>query len=298
MIGALTLDQLRILVTVADAGSFSAAARHLGRAQSAISQSVANLEAQQGVMLFDRDTYRPTLTETGRGLVAQARAVLRSTARFEAVAAQARSGIEPELTLAIDPLVPSAPLKGALRDLSAAFPDLAISFSTESLGGSLRRLRDGTAALAFCTLLPSVPEDVIALPLTRFRMVPVVATKHPLAALGRAATPDDLEQHVQLVLSDPVAPDGPNFGLIGQRLWRFADLNRRMDFLLDGFGWCRMPEHLVADSIARGVLVTLDVAGDTVPPGGLTIYAAHLRNARTGPAAQHLLAYMTDKIRQ
>lgn len=59
MIGSLTLDQLRVLVTIADTGSFSAASRELRRAQSAISQAVANLEGLQGVELFDRQGHAP-----------------------------------------------------------------------------------------------------------------------------------------------------------------------------------------------------------------------------------------------
>ena len=47
MIGSLSLDQLRVLVTIADAGSFSAAGRRLGRVQSAVSQTIATLEAVQ-----------------------------------------------------------------------------------------------------------------------------------------------------------------------------------------------------------------------------------------------------------
>ena len=49
MIDSLTLDQMRILVAVADSGSFSAAARKLGRVQSAISQSIQTLETTLGL---------------------------------------------------------------------------------------------------------------------------------------------------------------------------------------------------------------------------------------------------------
>ena len=167
MIGSLSLDQLRVLVTIADAGSFSAAGRKLGRVQSAISQTVATLESIQGVMLFDRSEHRPRLTEIGQVLVEQARMVLASAVRFEAVAAGTRAGLEPELTLAIDPLVPTAPLIDSLRALSEMFPDLPVNFSTEGLGGSLRRLRSGSAALAICVLLPTVPDDIVAYPLLR-----------------------------------------------------------------------------------------------------------------------------------
>ena len=290
MIGSLSLDQLRILVTITDAGSFSAAGRQLRRAQSAISQSVATLEHAQGVLLFDRSGHRPRLTETGRVLVDQARLVLSSAARFEAVATGARGGVEPELALAIDPLVPTAPLIESLRGLHQTYPHLPISFSTEGLGGALRRLRSGDVALAFCVLLPTVPPDVVASPLLRVALTPVVAAGHPLAALGRPATSDDLESHVQLVLSDPVDREGSNYGLASATRWRFVDLGRRLDFLLAGFGWCRMPGHLIVEHLRAGNLVQLDLAEDARDPADdLTIYAARRVDNEPGPAGRWLL---------
>ena len=294
MIGTLSLDQLRVLVAIADTGSFSAAGRKLGRVQSAVSQAIATLEAMQGVALFDRSGRRPQLTEVGRVLVDQARLVLASAARFEAVAAGTRKGLEPELALAIDPLVPTAPLIDSLRTLGETFPDLPVSFSTEGLGGSLRRLRGGSAALAICLLLPAVPEDIAAYPLLRVPMRPVVAPGHPLASLGRSATRGDLEPHVQLVLSDPIDPGGTAYGLSSARLWRFVDLGRRLDFLLAGFGWCRMPDHLVAAPIAEAKLVPLRIEDDPTPVEGLIIYAAHRRDRALGPAGRWLL----DRLRQ
>ena len=297
MIGNLSLDQLRVLVTIADAGSVSAAGRKLGRAQSAISQSVATLEELQGVTLFDRDSYRPRFTEIGRVLVGQARMVLASAARFEAVAASAHAGVEPELALAIDPLVPTAPLIESLRALRATFPHLPVSFSTEGLGGAERRLRRGEAALALCLLLPTVPEDVTAFPLLGVRLCPVVAAGHPLATLGRLATRADLEQSIQLVLADPVDPAGPSYGVTGAAPWRFVDLARRMDFLLAGFGWCRMPEHLIVDHVAAGRLASLKLADDlSTTSSTLTIYAAHLSDRILGKAGRWLLDDLTTRL--
>ncbi len=290
VIGRLTLDQLKVLVSIADRGSFSAAGRSLGRAQSAISQAIATLEAMQGVALFDRAGHRPTLTDAGRVLVQQARLVMASAARFEAVAASTRGGIEPELAIAIDPLVPTAPLIESLRALSENFPDLPVTFSTEGLGGALRRLRSDSASLAICLLLPAVPDDIKAYPLIRIGIQPVVAASHPLAQLSRRVTQSDLEPYIQLVLSDPVDPDQSNYGLTSARLWRFVDLARRLDFLLAGFGWCRMPEHLIAEPKVAGRLVPIDIIDDSVPRDGLTIYAAHRRDRALGPAGRWLLA--------
>jgi DNA-binding transcriptional LysR family regulator len=296
LIGSLTLDQLRILVTIVDAGSFSAAGRRLGRVQSAISQAIATLETTQGVVLFDRSTHRPLLTDTGRVLVEQARLVLASAARFEATAAGTRKGLEPELVIAIDPFVPTSPFIESLYALRKNFPDLPISFSTEGLGGSLRRLRNDTAAIGICLLLPSVPEDIAAYTLLHVKMRAVVAPGHPLASLERPAMASDLEPHVQLVLSDPVNPNGNNYGLSSARLWRFVDLGRRLDFVLAGFGWCRMPEHLVADLIKAGRLHAFEIDGDPTPHDGLPIYAAHKRSQHLGIAGRWLLEDITRRL--
>ncbi len=297
MIGSLTLDQLRVLVAIAEAGSFSAAGRRLRRAQSAISQAIATLEDAQGVALFDRSGFRPVLTAAGRVLVAEGRIVLAGAARFEAVAAATRDGVEPELAIAIDPLVPTEAFIDGLHALRAAFPCLALSFSTEGLGGAERRLRRGDAAIALCLLLPSVPEDLDALPLLGIDLVPVVAADHPLARLGRPARRADLEEHVQLVLSDPSAPDGPSYGVIGSRTWRFVELGRRLDFLLAGMGWCRMPERLVAPLIEAGRLLPLAIADDPArAQGPLTIYAARRRDRPLGRAGSWLLANLQTRF--
>ena len=290
MIGSLTLDQLRVLVAIVETGSFSAAGRKLLRAQSAISQAIATLEEVHGVMLFDRAGHRPRLTDVGRVLVGQARVVLAGASRFEAMVAATHEGIEPELAVAIDPLVPTAAFIDSLHALRAAFPHLPVSFSTEGLGGAERRLRRGEAALAFCILLPTVPEDIAALPLLGIDLVPVVAPHHPLARLGRTATRADLDEHVQLVLSDPSAPDGPSYGVMSTKAWRFVDLGRRLDFLLAGLGWCRMPEPLVAPFLAERHLVPLAIEDDPARSAGtLTIYASHMRGRALGRAGAWLL---------
>src|SRR5437773_11773562 len=65
MLDAITLDQLRTFIAAVDEGSVSAAGRKLRGAQSVVSQTLANLEAQLGVKLFDRSARYPRLTEEG-----------------------------------------------------------------------------------------------------------------------------------------------------------------------------------------------------------------------------------------
>lgn len=297
MIGSLTLDQLRVLVTIGDAGSFSAAGRSLGRVQSAISQAVRTLEETQGVQLFDRSRQKPILTAVGRVLVDQARMILASADRFEAIAAGTRMGLEPALTLAIDPLVPTEPLIDSLRALRDTFPDLPVSFSTEGVGGAERRLRADSASLAFCLLLPSVPDDLVAYPLIDLRLMPVAAADHPLVRLGRKLDRADLEAHVQLVLSDAIGTEGPSYGVIGSRVWRFVDLGRRLDFLLAGFGWCKMPPFVIEPYLTDGRLVELDISDESISPTGmLPIYAAHVRGRPLGRGGSWLLDNLRKRL--
>ncbi|CDG82943.1 bacterial regulatory helix-turn-helix, lysR family protein [Janthinobacterium agaricidamnosum NBRC 102515 = DSM 9628] len=74
MLDAMSMDQLRTFIAAADEGSFSAAGRKLGRAQSVVSQTLANLEQQIGLALFCRKGRYPALTEAGKALLSDARA--------------------------------------------------------------------------------------------------------------------------------------------------------------------------------------------------------------------------------
>jgi DNA-binding transcriptional LysR family regulator len=84
MLDGLTLDQLRTFIAAVDEGSFSAAGRKLRRAQSVVSQTLANLEAQLGVKLFDRSARYLRLTEEAPSLLADARSVADNVDGFKA----------------------------------------------------------------------------------------------------------------------------------------------------------------------------------------------------------------------
>src|SRR5689334_5873961 len=120
MLDPLTLDQLRILIAVAESGSFSAAARRLGRVQSAISQAMQSLELTLGTPLFDRSGKTPLLSDAGRVILDDARHLVRGAEMLRARAENIAANVEPELTLAIDSMFPSEVLMASLKALSQA----------------------------------------------------------------------------------------------------------------------------------------------------------------------------------
>jgi DNA-binding transcriptional LysR family regulator len=295
VINAVTLDQLSILVTIADTGSFSAAGRKLGRVQSAISSAVQTLETVHQVRLFDRQGRTPRLTDAGRVLVAHARQVVGQAEQFRRVAGAIAAGLEPELNLAISTLVPTGPVLRALAGLQRTFPDLPVALYTESVGGAERRIADGTASLALCSLIPTMHPHLQLHRLATVSLVPVAAAEHPLAHARGPLTREVLANHVQLVLTDPTAAPGPSYSVVSPRIWRFVDILRRLEFLLAGFGWCTMPLHLVADHLAAGRLVRLALDDTGVLTEGLPVFAVHQRNRPPGQAARWLL---DDLLRQ
>jgi DNA-binding transcriptional LysR family regulator len=99
MLDGVSLDYLRIFVAVTDAGSFSAAGRRLGRAQSVVSQALANLEGQLGVPLFRRTGRLPELTPEGKSLLAKAREIVAGADSLKADARALAAGLEPELSV-------------------------------------------------------------------------------------------------------------------------------------------------------------------------------------------------------
>lgn len=290
MIGALTLDQLRVLVAIEEAGSFSAAGRRLRRVQSAISHTVQALEEAQGVLLFDRSSRTPRFTEAGRALAAQARQVLRQADVFERTAKAISVGLEPELPIAIDCFVPTQPVIRSLAGLQAQFPDLTVTLYTEGMAAAERRVRDGSAVLGLCALLPSMEQELQATPLKQVTMVPVVAPSHPLASETRPITRDILGEHVQLILTDAQQRSGPSFSVVSARVWRFVDIARRLEFLLAGFGWGTMPRHLVQPLIDDGRLVQLTIDDSCLLPGSFGLFAIHVRSRPLGLGARWLLA--------
>jgi DNA-binding transcriptional LysR family regulator len=106
-----TIDQLQVFLAVADKGSFSAAARALNRAQSAVSYAIDHLETQLDLALFDRGgAKRPQLTEAGKAMLEDARRLLADLDSMRARIKSLKGGLEGEVTVAISVMVPSESL--------------------------------------------------------------------------------------------------------------------------------------------------------------------------------------------
>src|SRR3984885_9461671 len=175
MLDGVSLDQLRAFIAAVDEGSFSAGARKLHRAQSAVSELVSNLETQIGVILFDRSERYPRLTA---------------------------AGLQSELSAVVDVLFPIEAIAESATEFRDKFPRTPLRLYVEALGGAYKPVLDGRCSLGIVGSLPIVPDSMTIERLQGVSMIMVAARDHPLALFSGVIPKTELTKHVQLVLTD------------------------------------------------------------------------------------------------
>ncbi len=290
MLDGLSLDQLRTFIAAAEEGSFSAAGRRLGRAQSVVSQTIANLEAQLGLPLFQRSGRYPELTEQGRILLADARAVARVTDGLKARAKGMASGLEAELSVVVDVMFPMSQLTKAAAAFGAAFPVTPLRLYVEALGGVAQAVLSGRCGLGVMGSLTLERPELGRERLLGVKMVFVTSPRHPLAGYKGPIPQCALAEHVQLVLTDRTdLSQGQEFKVLSPRNWRLADLGAKHAFLREGLGWGGMPFAMVERDLADGSLVEIKLQDTETGGFIMPMFATYRTDSPPGPAGRWLI---------
>ncbi len=299
-LGDPSLDQLRIFLSVVEHGSFGGAARAMGRAVSAISYGIAQLEAQLAVSLFEREGSRkPVLTEAGEGLLAEARAVADSVDGLLAKAQSLHSGLESAIGLVVDVMMPGGATARVLREFRTMFPTVALTLNIEGLGAVAQCLLEERAGLAIGGPVIGNHPALERQALGEVDLTPVAAPDHPLALAMADGTvvPGLSRQHLQLVLADRSdLTQGREFSVLSPRTWRLGDLGAKHSLLKEGLGWGNMPREMVAGDLRRGRLVELDLPER--PGDRYTLSALWRRDTKLGPATSWLIDAFREALEE
>ena len=286
--GTPTFDQLRVFLAVVETGSFAAAGRRLHRAVSVISYGIGNLEEQLGLTLFDREgTRKPQLTVAGRAVLSEARSIAQGVDELRAKVKGLLEGLEAEVNLAVDVMLPADRLGLILREFAVAYPTVSLRLHVEALGAITALVLDGKAAVGISGPLAAGIEGVDCNSAGSVSMVPVAAPDHDLARMERIP-PGAGRNYVQLVLTDrsPLT-EGRDFSVMSPRTWRLADLGAKHALLREGIGWGNMPLPLIQPDLVAGTLKRLAMPDH---PGGIYRFAGvWRRDTPPGPAASWLL---------
>jgi DNA-binding transcriptional LysR family regulator len=291
-----TLDQLQVFIAVAETGSFSAAARALNRAQSVVSYTITNLEAQLEMSLFDRSGARqPKLTDAGRAMLIDARRIVADLQLLRSRARTIKRGVEAELSLAISIMVPVDALVAELKEFREEFPTVALNLSVGELGMVMEMVLSGKADIGIGGALLKQDDRLVADKIGHSFMLPVAAADHPLARLSRTLTLADVREETQLVVTDASGfTAGRNFNVLSYKIWRVSDIATKHRLIRGGLGWGGLPASLVREDIRNGDLVALDI--DAYEVGEYPLYALHRTASPPGPAGDWLVGSFARRL--
>ncbi len=290
-IGTPSLDQLRVFLTVVESGSFSSAARRLGRATSATSYAISGLEQELRLQLFERGTTRrPQLTEAGRLLLDDIRRVSENVEKLRGKARRLRQGGETELRVAFDSIVSDDVVSESLRRLHQQFPLISLHVRVESLGASMQLVLDRAVNVAI-TGSSNVGDGAVSrLVLGTVKMVPVAAPGHALVGSSSDAS---AREHMQLVLTDRFGPaNGADQFVSNAHTWRVTDVALKHQLLLDGTGWGFMSVLRVRTDLLAGRLIQLVLTD--APNFQYPLFAVHRTDSPPGPATSYLLSQLSS----
>lgn len=311
-----TLEQWRILQAVVDHGGYAQAAEALFRSQSSLNHAVKKMESQLGVQLLEVKGRKAFLTEAGEALLRRSRVLTDTASELEKLAENIDMGWEPQLTLAVEAIYPRDLLFKALASFYPESRGTRIRIIDSVLTGTDEHILAQSADLA---IAGTVPKGHTGERLGQIEFVMVVHKSHKLALdlhlnlqscreeqddldgmfQGAGAdqqqkqamqkvTVQELMNQLQIVIKDSGQKPENNRGwLRAEQRWTVDSFERARQILKRGLGFCWLPRHEIADEVASGEFVEIEVSysseryvgvhlvvpnPDLLGPGGRRLY--------------------------
>ena len=236
-----TIDQLQAFITAANCGSFSGAARQLGKAQSRISTSIANLEIDLNLILFDRSKRLPILTKAGQQLLDEAQMVMNQCQRLQARASTAANKEEIELVIAADEAVIVGTLQAVFKKLSIKFPLLKVTLMSGSRNDISSLVEEGKADIGLLFHVGELSKNLDFLAIGSFNNVLIVSHDHALSNI-KAPTLAQLQQHRQLLICNHQGQGREE--PVTANHWYINSYYSITEMVIEGLGWALVPENI------------------------------------------------------
>ncbi len=287
----LSLDQLKMFVAAADAGSFSGAGRVLNKGQSAVSTAIANLEIDLGFDLFDRATRKPALTKGGERMLTYARAVLMQIEDLNAAAGSILSGDELLVRIVLDDAILLPALGRILIEFGRKFPATQVEVLSAVSPEIPAMIADGSAEIGLMFSGGKVQKGLEQVFIGNLPFVSVSIPDYPLAKLETIGA-SDLMPYRQLLLRSSRGNTLDQFPALSTQILYATSFHVIRELVLQGTGWAYLPEHLATGPMASGRLAKLQLRFERrhwSPP----VECVTPKHNRTGPA--HL--WLTEMVK-
>jgi DNA-binding transcriptional LysR family regulator len=251
-----------MLQSIADAGSFAAAARSLGLVPSALTYRVRQIEDALDVLLFDRSSRQARLTEAGVALLAEGSRLL---LEIDAVANRVKrvaTGWESQLTIAADNVVSRNTLLELCEKFFELNPPTRLKIRDEVLSGTIEALTSGQADLALgCSMEAAALASVQTRLLGQVEFVFAVAPHHPLASAQEPIGDSVMRQYRAVAVADSSQRGrGVTVGLLGgQDVLTVSSMQAKLEAQLRGLGAGFLPECMARPYVEAGHLIVRQV---------------------------------------
>jgi DNA-binding transcriptional LysR family regulator len=280
-------EALTAFAEAAALGSFSAAARKLGKSQSTVSSAIANLEIDLGLILFDRSSRKPTLTEHGRVMLGKVQEILAASNRLDLSASQLGGGLEAKLSVVWSDTYQSDGFEGMLTTFEQHFPDLEFECLIAEHGDLVALVQSGRAHIGVVGAQAGYPPDIGSATIAEQSEIALfVAVDHSLAGM-KDVTPEVLAHHRELRL-DTYQGRTERTMPAAHRSWSASSYLMLLEMAVLGFGWAAIPRWMVT-RFAVGALHELDARGW---PQRVPVDAVWSRQRPLGRAGTWLLHQM------
>ncbi|TKF19739.1 LysR family transcriptional regulator [Vibrio genomosp. F6] len=253
-----SIEQLEAFQATIDTGSFSAAARKLGKAQSAVSQHVINLEIDCGCELFDRSGRYPILTEEGKKLAPYASATLIQHKRLIGKIDTLTDHYSSTLVIAVDEGIPLQKITTILKDLHHEYPQLSVELLSATSIDIIEMVQSGQATTGIIFSELSMPSCIDFESVGSIAFDVYVSNTHPLAQ-EVAPHIDMLRLHRQLLISSRDSKQSSFHQAHSPDIWYTGNYYMLFEMAKSGLGWCLLPSHLAEDPSLKSNLIRVPV---------------------------------------
>lgn len=290
---ALSSDDLRIFLAVLDKGSFSAAARALGRVPSAVSMSIGLMEADLDLLLFDRSGREARPTSDALSLEPKARQIISQMRLFETHALSLHHGLERRLTLVVASELLSVPWSRPLAQLAEEYQPLSVDVLSAPQDRAMEMLHDKSADLAILFERPRIDERELFAEIGTETFVAVIAPGHPgIAGRGGEMVNDDLFSIRQIVVGKRDGATDPRFRL-SHDVWYTDSHFAALSMVQEALGWAYLPKSLVQDRIEHKTLKEM-LFPDFSPQVRLWVDVVWLKYKPLGVGAARLVELLRE----
>jgi DNA-binding transcriptional LysR family regulator len=275
----MTLDQLEMIEAIISEGSYQAAARKIHKSQPSLSAGIKKVEEFYSIQIFSRDGYRPVLTEVGKRFFEEAKATLTSYRQLHKLATELGAGLEPELTVSIDPIVLGHRFTPLLNTLLEFKCKTVLTMKSGVLFDNAHRLLTGEADLAIGNFPQIDNSSIEQIKLCTIELVPVV---HKSLIEGKDVSKELLQGLPNIVVQTRQKDDSQISTSSGYK-WFVDSHARKSELIFMGMGWGRisklqLPEH--------DELVTLPES--IVEPINIDIHLMRNKQTPHGPVAREI----------